>query len=155
MTEAWPPNCLHYVSVVLLLYATWCALVTRALPLLSPLSLPVLARTETRRRIRYDTRSARAGLEIRLTVNLSRLPLLFSPLIKREVHVCACVNSMGQRRTNGRKKERSVEFDRDVAHGEAKLCKTLSSRPSSTFAHFSHRRSPSPLPGLLSTRFTT
>lgn len=37
-----------------------------------------------------------------------------------------------------RRVERSVEFDRDVTHGEPKLWKTLSSRPSSTFARFSH-----------------
>lgn len=59
---------------------------TRAHPLLS-LSLSVLVPRSNRdgKEEGYDTRSARAGLEIRLTVNLSRLPLLFYSLIKREI----------------------------------------------------------------------
>lgn len=62
---------------------------TRAHPLLS-LSLSVLVPRSSRdgrggKEEGYDTRSARAGLEIRLTVNLSRLPLLFYSLIKREI----------------------------------------------------------------------
>lgn len=48
---------------------------------------------------------------------------------------------------DGRRVERSVEFDRDVAHGEAKLCKTLVLATILNFCPFiPHRRSPLPSP---------
>lgn len=81
---------------------------------------------------------------IRLTVNLSRSR--YSSLSieqRRSARVCVCVCATARHREGRTREEgwkRSVEFDRDVAHGRAKLCKT--SRPSSTFARFSYRRSP-------------
>lgn len=57
---------------------------TRAHPLLS-LSVLVPRSSRDGRGGKEEGYDTRAGLEIRLTVNLSRLPLLFSSLIKREI----------------------------------------------------------------------